>query len=144
MQAEVEGRNVSKVIICFSRETPGDIDRPLDGYTIGDFRNNIKEVVIHAGMEDFHRLLVASVAVTAAHVSAILTVNRDKKHRILLAVRSKDRNDRDDRISAQMVSDIFSKKKTKKRILLPINKWIPCRMSVCHGRFYPRIDILLQ
>ena len=77
VQEEVEGWNFSKVTICFSGETPGDIDRPLDGYTRGDFRIHIKEIVVHAGMDDFHRHLVVGVAVTATHVSAILTVNRD-------------------------------------------------------------------
>ena len=75
VQEEVEGWNFSKVTICFSGETPGDIDRPLDRYTRGDFISHIKEnwrfprdgdtrgdfrshseeVVIHAGMDDFHR-----------------------------------------------------------------------------------------
>ena len=53
-----------------------------------------REVVVHAGMDDFHRLLVAGVAcvaVTATHVSAILTVNRDKKCELSLAVISKDK-----------------------------------------------------
>ena len=52
---------------------------------------------IHAGMGDFHRRLVADVAVTVIHVSAILTVNRDKKCEISLAVSSKDRKYRADR-----------------------------------------------
>ena len=42
-------------------------------------------------MDDFHRRLVAGVAVTATHVSAILTVNRDKKREISLAISSKDK-----------------------------------------------------
>ena len=37
VQEEVEGRNVSKVTMCFSWETPVDTDRPLDGDTRGDF-----------------------------------------------------------------------------------------------------------
>ena len=62
-------------------------------------------------MNDFHRILVASVAVTATHASAILTVYRDKKREIslaviskykkceiLLAVSSKDKKYRADRI----------------------------------------------
>ena len=84
MQEEVEGRNVSKVTICFSGETPRDTDQPLDGYTIGDFISQNEEVVVHAGMDDLHRRHVASVTVTATHVSAILTVKRDKKLGILL------------------------------------------------------------
>ena len=42
-------------------------------------------------MNDFHRRLVAGVDVTATHVPDILTVNREKKREILLAVSSKDR-----------------------------------------------------
>ena len=76
MQEEVEGRNVSEVKICFSGETPVDIDLPLDGDTIGDFRSNSDEEVVHAGMYDLHRRLVACVTVTATHASTILTVNR--------------------------------------------------------------------
>ena len=76
MQVELEGWNVSKVTICFSGETPRDTNSPLDGDTRCDFRSHTKEVVVHAGMEDFHRRLVAGVAVTATHTSAILTVNR--------------------------------------------------------------------
>ena len=75
MQEEVEERNFSKVTLCFYGETPGDTDRPLEGDTRGDFRSHSKEVVVHAGMEDFHRRLVAGIAVTTAHASAILTVN---------------------------------------------------------------------
>ena len=92
VQEEVEGRNVSKVTICFSGETPGDTDIPLDEDTRGDFRSHNKEVVVHAGMDKFHRRLLAGVAVTATHVSAILTVNRDKKREISLAVSSKYRS----------------------------------------------------
>ena len=79
MQEEVEGRNVSKITICFSGETPGDTNRPLDGDTRGDLRSHIDEVSIHAGMDDFHRRLVAGVVVTETQASALLTVNRDKK-----------------------------------------------------------------
>ena len=68
VQGEVEGRNVSKVTIFFSGETPGDTARPLDGDTRGDFRNHSEEVVVHAGMEDFHRSLVAGIYGTATHV----------------------------------------------------------------------------
>ena len=42
-------------------------------------------------MNDFHRRLVAGVAVTATHASAILTVNRDNKRGILLVVSSEDK-----------------------------------------------------
>ena len=69
MQDEVEGRDFSKVTICLSRETPGDKDIPLDGDTRGDFRIHSKEVVVHAGMDDFHRSLGAGVAVTVTHAS---------------------------------------------------------------------------
>ena len=64
MQEEVEGRNISKVRIYLSRETPRDKYFPLDGYTRGDFRSHSKEVVVHAGMDDFRRRLVAGVYVT--------------------------------------------------------------------------------
>ena len=79
MQEEKEGKNVSKVTICFSGDTPGDTDHPLDGDTSGDFRSHIDEVVVHSGMDDFHRHLIAGVTVTTTRVSAIFTVNRDKK-----------------------------------------------------------------
>ena len=42
-------------------------------------------------LDDFHRHLVAGVAVTATHASAILTINRDKKREMSLAVSSKYR-----------------------------------------------------
>ena len=90
MQEEVEGRNVSKVTLCFSGETLGDKDYPLDGDTRGEFRSHNVEVVVHAGMDNFHRDLVTGVAVTATHVLDILTVNGYKKREILLAVISKD------------------------------------------------------
>ena len=92
MQEKVEGQNILKVTICFSGEIPEDTDRPLYGNTRGDFRINSKEVVVHIGIEDFHRHLVAGVAVTATHASAILTVNRDNKREISLAVSSKYRS----------------------------------------------------
>ena len=76
VQEEVEGRNVSKVKICFSGETPIDTDRPLDGDTRGEFGSHNEEVVVHAGMDNFHRRFVAGVAVTATHPSAILNINR--------------------------------------------------------------------
>ena len=60
-------------------------------------------------MDNFHRRLVAGVAVTATRASAILTVNRDKKHEISLEVSSKDRKYRADRTTAQIVADIISK-----------------------------------
>ena len=116
MQEEVEGRNVWKVTICLSGETPRDTDLPLDGDTRGDFRCHSKELVAHAGMENFHKILVADVAVTATHASAILTVNRDKKHEISLAVRSKDRKYRSDRLEAKIVEDIISKEKTSQQV----------------------------
>ena len=67
LQEEVEERNVSKVAIFFSRETPGDTDHPLDGDTRGYFRSHSKEVVVHAGMDNFNMHLVAGVSVTATH-----------------------------------------------------------------------------
>ena len=109
MQEEVEGRNVSKATIWFSGETPGYTDLLLDGDTIGDFRSYSKEVVVHAGMDDFHRRLVAGVAATATQALAILNVNRDKKCEILLAVGSKDSKYRSDRMAARIVEDIISK-----------------------------------
>ena len=60
-------------------------------------------------MYDFHRRLVSGVSVAAARAPAILTVNRDKKREILLAVSSKYRSDRADIISERIVSDIISK-----------------------------------
>ena len=98
-----------KVTTCFSGETPGDTDLQLDGDTRGDFRRHSEEVVVHAGMEDFHRRLVSSASVNATHSSAILTVNRDKKREILLAVSSKDRKYRSDRMAARIVANIVSK-----------------------------------
>ena len=91
VKEELCGWNISKVTILFSEETPGDKYCPLDGDKRGDFRSHIKEVVVHAGMDDFHRYLVAGVAVTATHASAILIVNRDKKCEILQAVSGKDK-----------------------------------------------------
>ena len=79
LKKEVEGRNVSKITICFSGETPGDKDLPLNGDTRCDLRSHSKEVVVHTGMDDFHRRLVAGVAVTGECMLAILTVNRYKK-----------------------------------------------------------------
>ena len=57
-----------KVTICFSGETPGDTDRPLDVDTRGGFKSHSEEVVFHASMYDFHRRIVAGIAVTATHV----------------------------------------------------------------------------
>ena len=64
-------------------------------------------------MDDFHRRLVAVIAVTATHASAILTVNRDKKRGMSLAVSSKDRKYRAYRMAARIVADIISKEKKK-------------------------------
>ena len=80
--------------------------------TRGDFRSHSEEVVVHAGMDNFHRRLVDGVAVTATQASAKSTVNRDKKREISLAVRSKDMKHRSDRMAAQIVADIISKEKT--------------------------------
>ena len=98
-----------KVTTCFSGETPRDTDRPLYGDTRGDFRSHSEEVVVHAGMDDFHRRLVASVAVTTTHASDTLTINRDKKREILLEVSSKDRKYRSEIMAARIVADIISK-----------------------------------
>ena len=116
MQEEVDGRNVSKVTICFSGETPRDTDLPLDGDTRDNFRSHSKEVVIYAGVDDFHRHLVSGVAVTATHESDILTINRDKKREILLAVISKHRKYRADIMAARIVADIISKEKTTQQV----------------------------
>ena len=97
------------VTIFFSGETPRDIDFPLYGDTRGDFRSHREELVVHAGMDDFHRRLVAGVSVTAERASAILTVNRYKKCKILLAVSSKERKYRSDRIASRILADIISK-----------------------------------
>ena len=67
-------------------------------------------------MDDFHRRLVSGVAVTATHVSAILTVNRDKKREILLAVSIEDSKYRSDIMAAQIVADIISKENTTKQV----------------------------
>ena len=64
-------------------------------------------------MDDFHRRLVAGVDVTATHVSAILAVIRDKKRETSLAVSSKYRKYRADRMAARIVVDIISKQKDK-------------------------------
>ena len=109
VQEEVEGRNVLKVTICFYRETPKDTNHPLDGDTIGESRSHSKEVVVHAGMDDFNRRLVDGVAVTAACASDILTVNRYKKREISLAVSSKDSKYRADIMASRIVADIISK-----------------------------------
>ena len=58
-------------------------------------------------MDKFHRRLVAGVSVTATQASAILTVNKDKKREILLAVSSKDRKYRADIMAALIVADII-------------------------------------
>ena len=116
VQEEVDGRDVLKVTICFSGETLRDIDRPLDGDTRGDLRSHIDEVSIHAGMDDFHRRLVAGVAITATCASAILTVNRDKKRDILLEISSKHSKYRADRMAARIVAYIISNEKTTKQV----------------------------
>ena len=99
-----------KVTICFSGETPGDTYRPLYGNTRGDFRSHSKELVVHAGMDDFHRSPVAGIAFTTTHVSAILTVNRDKKREISLAVSSKYRKYRADRMAERIVTNNLKRK----------------------------------
>ena len=98
-----------KVTKCLSGETPGDTYHPLDGDTRGEFRCHSKEVVVYAGMENLHRRLVSSLDVTTAHASVILNVNRYKRSEIFLAVTSKDRKYRADRMAAQIVADIISK-----------------------------------
>ena len=74
LQEELEGWNVSKITIFFSSETHIDTDLPLDGDTRGYFGSYNDEVVVHAGMYDFHTRLVSGIAVTAKHASAILIV----------------------------------------------------------------------
>ena len=96
-----------KVKVCFSGESPIDTDLPLDGDTRGDFRSHSKEVVVHAGMDNFRRRLISGVDVTATHVSVILTVNRDKKREISLSLISKDRKYRADIMVARIVVDII-------------------------------------
>ena len=87
-------------------------DCPLDRYTRGNFRSHSKEVVVHAGMYNLQRRLVSSVAVTATHVSAILTVNRDKKRKIFLSVSSKYRKYIAEIMAARIVAYKTSKEKT--------------------------------
>ena len=98
-----------KVTICFSGETPVDTDRPIDVDTRGEVISHVKEVIVHTGMENFHMRLVAGISVTATHTSAILTINRDKKREILLAVRIKNRQYISYRMAARIVAHIISK-----------------------------------
>ena len=116
MHEKIEGQNVSKAKICLSGETPGDKDHPLYGDTRCHFISHSKEVVIHAGMDNLHRRLVAGVAVTTTHASDILTVNRDKKREISLAVSSKYRIYISDRMAARIVADIISKEKITQQV----------------------------
>ena len=116
MQKEVEGQNVSKVTICFSGDTPGDTDLPLDGDTRGDFRSHSEEAFVHSGMENFHRRFVAGVAVNATRAADILIVNRDKKREISLAVIIKDMKYRADRMAARIVVDIISKQNSTQQV----------------------------
>ena len=67
-------------------------------------------------MEEFHRRLVAGVAVTSTHVSAILTINRDKRREISISVSSKDSKYRANRMKALIVADIISKEKTTQQV----------------------------
>ena len=69
-------------------------------------------------MDNFHRRLVAGVAVTVTHASAILTVNREKKREISLAVSSKDRKYRSDIMASRILADIISKEKTTQQVSL--------------------------
>ena len=105
-----------KVKIYFSGETPGDTERPLYRDTKGDFISHSEEVLVHVGMDDFHRSLVAGVPVTATNVSAILTVNRGNKREMSLALISKDNKYRADRMAARIVVDIISKEKTTPQV----------------------------
>ena len=105
-----------KVTICLYGETPGYTYHPLDGDTRSDFRSHRKEVVVHAGMDEFHKRLVSGIAVNATNVPATLTINRDTKREISLPVSSKDRKYRADRMAARIVADIFSKEKTTKQV----------------------------
>ena len=67
-------------------------------------------------MENFHRRLVAGIAVTATRASAILTVNRDNKREISLSVSSKDRKYIAERMAAQIVANIFSEENTTQQV----------------------------
>ena len=66
-------------------------------------------------MDNLHRRLVPDVAVTVTCASDILTVNRDKKREISLAVTIKDRKYR---MAARIVADIISKEKTIQQVSL--------------------------
>ena len=116
MRKEVEEWILSKLTACFSGETHGDTYLPLDGDTRGDIRSHSKEVVVHVGMDDFHRRIVLGVDDTTTYVSAILAVNRDKKREIPLVVSMKERKYRSDRIAARLVAYIISKEKTTQQV----------------------------
>ena len=64
-------------------------------------------------MKNFHMRLVAGVAVTTTHESPILTVNRDKKREILLAVSSKYKK--------REILLVVSSKDRKREILLSVS-----------------------
>ena len=80
-------------------------------------------------MEYFHRPLVVSIAVAATCASDILTVNRDNKCEILLAVSNKERKYRADRIAAGTVADIISKEKTTRKVSF-VNKKVDIMQDV--------------
>ena len=60
-------------------------------------------------MDNLYRRLLAGVAVTATCVTSLLTINRDKKREIYLAVSSKDRKYIADRMASRIVADIITK-----------------------------------
>ena len=60
--------------------------------------------------------LVAGITVTITRASSILTVYRDKKREILLALSSKDRKYRADRMASRIMAYIISKEKTTKQV----------------------------
>ena len=90
----------------------GDTHRyrfPTRWNTRGDFKSHSKEVVVHGGMDSFHRRLVSGVAVAATHAPTILTVNRYKKREMLLAISSKDSKYIYERMAERIVADIIPK-----------------------------------
>ena len=78
-------------------------------------------------MNDFHRRLVAGLAITETHVSAILTVNRDKKCEILLAVISKDKK-------REILLAVSSKDRKREIFLSVISKYRKYRADIMASR----------
>ena len=67
-------------------------------------------------MDNLHRRLVPGVVVIATPASYTLIINRDKRRKVLLAVSSKNRKYRAERMAAQIVADIISKLNTTKQV----------------------------